>query len=136
MARLYDSRKRILVTGGAGFLGSHLIDRLLAEGHEVLCVDNLFTGSKRNIEHLPGLVDMYEPLRIGDKKHLRYVASQPSLLRSAAPSELTMFASHNLGRWDARSAMILQFRFAGNITTSFINTGMNPLDEAPIWALI
>jgi UDP-glucuronate decarboxylase len=52
MARLYDSRKRILVTGGAGFLGSHLIDRLLAVGHEVLCVDNLFTGTKRNIEHL------------------------------------------------------------------------------------
>ena len=52
MARIYDSRKRILVTGGAGFLGSHLIDRLLAQGHEVLCVDNLFTGSKRNIDHL------------------------------------------------------------------------------------
>jgi UDP-glucuronate decarboxylase len=54
MARLYDSRKRILVTGGAGFLGSHLIDRLLTAGHEVLCVDNLFTGTKRNIEHLHG----------------------------------------------------------------------------------
>jgi UDP-glucuronate decarboxylase len=54
MARLYDSRKRVLVTGGAGFLGSHLIDRLLAAGHEVLCVDNLFTGTKRNIEHLHG----------------------------------------------------------------------------------
>jgi UDP-glucuronate decarboxylase len=52
--RLYDSRKRILVTGGAGFLGSHLIDRLLDKGHEVLCADNLFTGSKRNIEHLHG----------------------------------------------------------------------------------
>src|SRR5665213_1291830 len=52
MPRLYDSRKRILVTGGAGFLGSHLIDRLLAQGHEVLCADNLFTGTKRNIEHL------------------------------------------------------------------------------------
>jgi UDP-glucuronate decarboxylase len=50
--RLYDSRKRILVTGGAGFLGSHLIDRLLEQGHEVLCVDNLFTGTKRNMEHL------------------------------------------------------------------------------------
>jgi UDP-glucuronate decarboxylase len=46
--------KRILVTGGAGFLGSHLIDRLLALGHDVLCVDNLFTGSKRNIYHLHG----------------------------------------------------------------------------------
>jgi UDP-glucuronate decarboxylase len=52
MPRLYDSRKRILVTGGAGFIGSHLIDRLLAQGHEVLCVDNLFTGTKRNIDHL------------------------------------------------------------------------------------
>ena len=54
MASLSDSRKRILVTGGAGFLGSHLVDRLLAQGHEVLCVDNLFTGTKRNIEHLVG----------------------------------------------------------------------------------
>lgn len=41
-----------MVTGGAGFLGSHLIDRLLERGHEVLCVDNLFTGSKDNIAHL------------------------------------------------------------------------------------
>jgi len=50
--RTYNPIQRILVTGGAGFLGSHLIDRLLARGDEVLCVDNLFTGSKRNIEHL------------------------------------------------------------------------------------
>src|ERR1700733_5344143 len=50
--RLYESRKRILVTGGAGFLGSHLIDHLLENGHEVLCIDNLFTGTKRNLEHL------------------------------------------------------------------------------------
>jgi UDP-glucuronate decarboxylase len=46
--------KRILVTGGAGFLGSHLCDALLSQGHDVLCVDNLFTGSKRNIAHLTG----------------------------------------------------------------------------------
>ncbi|WP_421693579.1 UDP-glucuronic acid decarboxylase family protein [Aestuariivirga sp.] len=52
MARLYESRKRVLVTGGAGFLGSHLTDRLIEQGHEVICVDNLFTGTKRNIEHL------------------------------------------------------------------------------------
>lgn len=52
VARLYDSRKRILVTGGAGFIGSHLTDRLLEQGHEVICADNLFTGTKRNIEHL------------------------------------------------------------------------------------
>jgi len=44
--------KRILVTGGAGFLGSHLCDRLLHDGHDVLCVDNFFTGSKRNVAHL------------------------------------------------------------------------------------
>ncbi len=54
MARNYFEQKRILVTGGAGFLGSHLIDRLIGMGHEVLCVDNLFTGSKRNIAHLLG----------------------------------------------------------------------------------
>jgi UDP-glucuronate decarboxylase len=43
---------RILVTGGAGFIGSHLCERLLADGHEVLCLDNFFTGDKRNIIHL------------------------------------------------------------------------------------
>lgn len=52
MARTYNLRKRVMVTGGAGFLGSHLIDRLLAKGCDVLCVDNLFTGSKDNIAHL------------------------------------------------------------------------------------
>ncbi len=46
------SGKRILITGGAGFLGSHLCERLLAEGHEVLCVDNFYTGRKTNIAHL------------------------------------------------------------------------------------
>jgi len=46
------SRMRILVTGGAGFLGSHLCDRLLAEGHEVVAMDNLVTGNPRNISHL------------------------------------------------------------------------------------
>ncbi len=52
--RNYSVRKRVLVTGGAGFIGSHLCDRLLAEGHDVLCVDNFFTGVKDNIAHLLG----------------------------------------------------------------------------------
>uniref|UniRef100_UPI00057D01C5 UDP-glucuronic acid decarboxylase family protein n=1 Tax=Sphingopyxis fribergensis TaxID=1515612 RepID=UPI00057D01C5 len=54
MAREYFSARRVLVTGGAGFVGSHLIDRLIADGDEVLCVDNLFTGAKANIAHLLG----------------------------------------------------------------------------------
>jgi UDP-glucuronate decarboxylase len=45
-------KKRILVTGGAGFIGSHLYERLLDEGNEVICVDNFFTRSKQNIIHL------------------------------------------------------------------------------------
>ena len=44
--------KRILITGGAGFLGSHLCDKLIAQGHDILCVDNFFTGSKANVAHL------------------------------------------------------------------------------------
>ncbi|KAL0895657.1 hypothetical protein ABMA27_011737 [Loxostege sticticalis] len=47
----YKERKRILVTGGAGFVGSHLVDVLMTQGHEVIVVDNFFTGRKRNVEH-------------------------------------------------------------------------------------
>ena len=62
---------RILVTGGAGFLGSHLCDRLINEGHEILCLDNFFTGRKQNITHLlqnPSFElirhDVVEPFRV------------------------------------------------------------------------
>ena len=47
-----DATNKVLVTGGAGFLGSHLCDRLTSDGLDVLCVDNFFTGTKRNVEHL------------------------------------------------------------------------------------
>ena len=50
----HSDRKKILVTGGAGFLGSHLCDRLLADDGEVLCVDNYFSGAKQNIQHMLG----------------------------------------------------------------------------------
>jgi UDP-glucuronate decarboxylase len=52
--RAYSTRKRVLVTGGAGFIGSHLCERLLDKGEDVLCVDNFFTGVKDNITHLVG----------------------------------------------------------------------------------
>ena len=47
-------RKRVLVTGGAGFIGSHLCEKLLEQGNDVICLDNLYTGSKNNIRHLLG----------------------------------------------------------------------------------
>ena len=49
-----SSLKRILVTGGAGFLGSHLCERLVDQGHDVICLDNFFTSQKSNVAHLLG----------------------------------------------------------------------------------
>jgi UDP-glucuronate decarboxylase len=64
-------RKRVLVTGGAGFLGSHLCERLVADGHDVLCVDNYFTGRKANIVHL--LQDSYFEAMRHDVTHPLFV---------------------------------------------------------------
>ena len=71
-------QQRIVVTGGSGFLGSHLCDRLLAQGAEVICIDNFFTGARRNIEHLIGdkrfeLVrhDVTFPIYLGDRPDLQ-----------------------------------------------------------------
>lgn len=82
----YKNRKRILVTGGAGFVGSHLVDRLMIDGHEVIAADNFFTGRKRNIEHWIGhenfeLVhhDIVRPLylEVDEIYHLASPASPP-----------------------------------------------------------
>ncbi|XP_062507957.1 UDP-glucuronic acid decarboxylase 1-like [Corticium candelabrum] len=81
-----QNRKRILVTGGAGFVGSHLVDHLMKLGHEVVVVDNFFTGRKRNVEHWVGhpnfeLInhDVVEPLMIEVDQiyHLACPASPP-----------------------------------------------------------
>ncbi|XP_046635133.1 UDP-glucuronic acid decarboxylase 1-like [Daphnia pulicaria] len=82
----YKDRKRILVTGGAGFVGSHLVDYLMREGHEVIVVDNFFTGRKRNVEHWIGhgnfeLIhhDIVNPLliEVDEIYHLASPASPP-----------------------------------------------------------
>ncbi|KAK1903248.1 UDP-glucuronic acid decarboxylase 1, partial [Dissostichus eleginoides] len=82
-------RKRILITGGAGFVGSHLTDKLMMDGHEVTVVDNFFTGRKRNVEHWIGhenfeLInhDVVEPLYIEVDQiyHLASPASPPNYM--------------------------------------------------------
>lgn len=82
----YKDRKRILVTGGAGFVGSHLVDKLMLQGHEVTVADNFFTGRKRNIEHWIGHEnfellnhDVVNPLfiEVNEIYHLASPASPP-----------------------------------------------------------
>jgi len=82
--RTYKDRKRILITGGAGFVGSHLVDKLMLDGHEVFVVDNYFTGSKRNIEQWLGHEnfemlhhDIVNPLFI-EVDHIYHLASPAS----------------------------------------------------------
>ena len=76
---------RILITGGAGFLGSHLCDALLAEGHSVICVDNLLTGRRQNLEHLKGdsrfqflEFDVCQPFDFGRVDQVYHLASPAS----------------------------------------------------------
>jgi len=84
--RSYKDRKRILITGGAGFVGSHLVDKLMLDGHEVFVVDNYFTGRKRNIEQWLGHEnfemlhhDIVNPLfiEVDEIYHLASPASPP-----------------------------------------------------------
>ena len=112
-------QKRILVTGGAGFLGSHLCDRLIAEGHEVLCLDNFFTGSRRNIAHLTGepgfeLIrhDLVQPifLEVDEIYNLACPASPVHYQYNPVKTVKTsvMGAVHMLGLAKRVSAKILQ----------------------------
>ncbi|CAG9771889.1 unnamed protein product [Ceutorhynchus assimilis] len=87
----YLNRKRILITGGAGFVGSHLVDSLMLEGHEVIVVDNFFTGRKRNVEHWLGhenfeLIhhDIVNPLfiEVDEIYHLASPASPPHYMHN------------------------------------------------------
>jgi dTDP-glucose 4,6-dehydratase len=86
-----------LVTGGAGFLGSHLCDHLLAQGHRVICVDNLDTGSLQNIEHIRDSTftflnhDLTEPLVIDDEVHRVYHLASP-----ASPIDYQRLPLHTL----------------------------------------
>lgn len=85
----YKDRKRILISGGAGFVGSHLVDKLMMEGHEVTVVDNFFTGRKRNVEHWIGHEnfellhhDVVNPLfiEVDEIYHLACPASPPNYM--------------------------------------------------------
>ncbi|XP_053403837.1 UDP-glucuronic acid decarboxylase 1-like [Mercenaria mercenaria] len=85
----YKDRKRILITGGAGFVGSHLVDKLMMQGHEVYVVDNFFTGRKKNVEHWIGHenfelihADIVNPLfiEVDQIYHLASPASPPNYM--------------------------------------------------------
>lgn len=87
----YHTRKRILITGGAGFVGSHLVDSLMMAGHEVIVADNFFTGRKRNVEHWLGhenfeLIhhDIVNPLfiEVDEIYHLASPASPPHYMEN------------------------------------------------------
>jgi UDP-glucuronate decarboxylase len=73
--RANTAKRRILITGGAGFIGSHLCEHMVREGHDVICVDNYFTGSKTNVEHLLGYHN-FEILRFDVRERLELEVDQ------------------------------------------------------------
>jgi dTDP-glucose 4,6-dehydratase len=111
---------RTVITGGAGFVGSHLCERFLAEGHEVICVDNLLTGHRRNIEHLMGdrrfrfiEHNISEPLRVDGPVegvlHFASPASPADYLEHPIPTlKVGALGTHNaLGLAKAKDARFL-----------------------------
>ena len=111
---------RTVITGGAGFIGSHLCERFLAEGHEVVCVDNLLTGSRRNIDHLAGnprfrflLHNISEPVEIdGSVENVLHFASPASpvdyLAHPIPTLKVGSLGTHNaLGLAKAKNARFL-----------------------------
>jgi len=98
---------RIVVTGGAGFLGSHFCDRLLAEGHEVVCLDNLVTGSRVNIEHLDGqprfhfeLQDVCEPFQVPGPVDVVCNFASPASPVDFARLSLDIMRVGSVGTWN------------------------------------
>ena len=99
---------RILVTGGAGFIGSHLCEHLLGQGHEVFCLDNLITGHRHNVAHLTGnprfhfleqdvVVPLAKPLAVDAIYHLASPASPPDYLRHPLETALANSqGTHNM----------------------------------------
>src|SRR6266550_5953102 len=84
---------RTLITGGAGFIGSHLCERFLAEGHEVLCVDNFITGSAANVEHLRGN-DRFTFIRHDISHPLEIEGPLDNILHFASPASPVDYLRH------------------------------------------
>jgi len=94
---------RILIAGAAGFIGSHLCDRLLAEGHEVVAVDNLLTGSEQNVAHLRGEA-RFRLIRHDITKPLAVDGALDAVLNLASPASPKDYMQHAIATLDAGSA--------------------------------